>query len=74
MGLQSLWEEALSTLGRLEALEPDACPEQGCRGDREAAVVALWWQASRLQRDVVDLRGQAGRRSAEWSNITESVS
>lgn len=71
--VQSLSEEVQSTLARLEALE-DTCPEQGCRGDRVAAVAALWWQVSRLQQDVLDLSSQAGRRFAEWSDISKSVS
>ncbi|CAL8302957.1 unnamed protein product [Boreogadus saida] len=70
--LKSLSEEAGATLGRLEALE-DTCPEQGCRGDREAAVAALWWQLSTLQQDALDLSTQAGRRAAEWSEISKSV-
>ena len=37
-------------------------------------MAALWWQLSTLQQDALDLSTQAGRRAAEWSEISKSVS
>ncbi|KAG7234116.1 hypothetical protein INR49_005780 [Caranx melampygus] len=69
---QALSEEVESLLRRLEELQ-EWCPEQSCRGGREAAVAAVWRRVSRLHRRTQELAARSKERIAEWSDITNSV-
>ncbi|KAI3367261.1 hypothetical protein L3Q82_008148 [Scortum barcoo] len=70
--LTALSEEVESLQRRLEELK-EWCPEQSCRGGREAIVAALWKWVSRLQRFMQELTTRSKQRIAEWSEIAKSV-
>lgn len=70
---QVLSEEVETLQRRLEELE-EWCPEQSCRGGREAAVAAVWRRVSRLRRCTRELATRSRRRVAEWIQITDGVS
>ncbi|KAM6917369.1 nesprin-2-like [Lycodopsis pacificus] len=70
--LRVLSEEVESLQRRLEELK-EWCPEQSCRGGREAAVAAVWKRVSRLRRCTQELTTRSERRIAEWIQITNSV-
>ncbi|XP_031728981.1 nesprin-2-like isoform X3 [Anarrhichthys ocellatus] len=70
--LRVLSEEVESLQRRLEEVK-EWCPEQSCRGGREAAVAAVWKQVSRLRRCTQELTTRSERRIAEWIQITNSA-
>ncbi|XP_042357130.1 nesprin-2-like isoform X2 [Plectropomus leopardus] len=67
-----LSEEVESLQKKLEELK-EWCPEQSCRGGREATVAAIWKRVSRLRRCTQELTTRSKQRIAEWSEITNSV-
>ncbi|GLD71901.1 nesprin-2, partial [Lates japonicus] len=69
---RALSEEVEFLLQRLEELR-EWCPEQSCRGGREATVAAVWKRVSRLRRCTQELAARSKQRIAEWSDITKSV-
>jgi len=71
--VQALTEEMDSLLRQLEELR-EWCPEQSCRGGREAAVTAIWRWVSRLYRCTQKLTTRSKQKIAEWLDITSSVS
>ncbi|XP_047197738.1 titin homolog isoform X12 [Hippoglossus stenolepis] len=70
--LRALSEEVQSLLRRLEELN-EWCPEQSCRGGREATVTAVWKTVSRLRRCTRELAPRSKQGIAEWSDVTNSV-
>ncbi|XP_028420858.1 nesprin-2-like isoform X1 [Perca flavescens] len=70
--LRVLSEDLESLQSRLAELK-EWCPEQSCRGGREAAVAAVWKHVSRLHRYTQQLTARSERRIAECSEITNSV-
>ncbi|XP_075304834.1 nesprin-2-like isoform X3 [Odontesthes bonariensis] len=70
--LRALTEETDSLLRQLEELR-EWCPEQSCRGGREAAVTAIWRWVSRLHRCTQKLTTRSKQKIAEWLDITNSV-
>nr|XP_033497697.1 uncharacterized protein LOC117266566 isoform X2 [Epinephelus lanceolatus] len=67
-----LSEEVESLQRHLQELK-EWCPEQSCRGGREAIVAALWKRVARLRRCTRELTTRNKQSIAEWSEITNSV-